>query len=255
MLDFEPGGPDQDPRTTICKKSMVRTIPAPYRGVACLVLRQVYVGTQNTSRCGISGPKNIYDDWYSAKAAIGNDMNPAHILYATYTSTKWGAMFNTADIDDANFRAVADTLYTEGFGMSLIWDPFGPDRRILSNRSGNTLTRRSTPIFHTGLVKIRLIRADYDVETIPLLDDDNVATVGAIPAPDHRGTGQLGTVKFWDASTGETGSTTPCTISHRLPGRAIPIMLVLEYPGITSKTLATRWRRVNWPRGLPILPP
>ena len=33
-----------------------------------------------------------------------------------------------ADIDDTAFMAAADTLYSEGFGMSLLWDQQEVDR-------------------------------------------------------------------------------------------------------------------------------
>ena len=55
--------------------------------------------------------------WYTSKAAIGDDMNPAHIIYDVLTNTRYGLGFITQRIDDAAFRAAADTFHAEGFGM------------------------------------------------------------------------------------------------------------------------------------------
>ncbi len=236
-VDFETGASDQDQNDYLQSVFGTDDIPA-YRGVACLVLRQVYLGNSEYIKMWDIWAKKIYDDWYSAKAAIGNDMNPAHILYATYTSTKWGAMFNTADIDDANFRAVADTLYDEGFGMSLIWDHSARIEDFVESIREHIDAAIYTDI-HTGLVKIRLIRADYDVETIPLLDDDNVATVEQYRRRTIEEQVNSVTVKFWDATTGETGSTTLHDIAS-IARQGYTNNVVLEYPGITSKALADK---------------
>ena len=59
--------------------------------------------------------------WQSSSAAIGDDMNPAHIIREVLTDPVWGMGLDDAAIDDASFIAVADALVSEGFGLSLIW--------------------------------------------------------------------------------------------------------------------------------------
>ena len=49
-------------------------------------------------------------------------MNPAHIIYECLTDRTWGRGYSSAEIDDASFRAAADTLYAENFGLSILWD-------------------------------------------------------------------------------------------------------------------------------------
>lgn len=235
-VDFERGLSSQAQNAYL--QSVLGTDIPAYRGVACLVLNQVYLGNSEYIKMWDIWAKKIYDDWYSAKAAIGDDMNPAHILYETYTSTKWGAMFNTADIDDTNFKAVADTLYTEGFGMSLIWDHSAKIEDFVESIREHIDAAIYTDI-HTGLIKIRLIRADYDVETIPLLDDDNVVSVESYRRRTIEEQVNSVTVKFWDATTGETGSTTLHDIAS-IARQGYTNNVVLEYPGITSKALADK---------------
>lgn len=65
--------------------------------------------------------------WYPEKALITladgqiHAMNPAHMLYESYISNTWGAGEARARMDDAAFKAAADTLYTEGFGLCIEW--------------------------------------------------------------------------------------------------------------------------------------
>ena len=60
--------------------------------------------------------------WYPARAQIGTyDMNPAHIIYRVLTDTNWGMGYLPGDIDEPSFKAAADTLYAEKFGLSLKW--------------------------------------------------------------------------------------------------------------------------------------
>lgn len=233
-VDFERGLSTQAQNAYL--QSVLGTDIPAYRGVACLVLKQVYLGNSEYIKMWDIWAKNIYDSWYSAKAAVGDDMNPAHIVYATYTSAKWGGMFNTADIDDANFRAVADTLYTEGFGLSLIWDHSSRIETFIESIKEHVDAAIYTDI-HTGLVKIRLIRADYDVDDLPLLDDSNVVAVEHYRRRTVEEMVNSVTVQFWDASTGEQGSITLHDIAA-IARQGYTNNVVLEYPGITSKSLA-----------------
>jgi hypothetical protein len=122
--------------------------------------------------------------------------------------------------------------------MSLIWDHSARIEDFVESIREHIDAAIYTDI-HTGLVKIRLIRADYDVETIPLLDDDNVATVEQYRRRTIEEQVNSVTVKFWDASTGETGSTTLHDIAS-IARQGYTNNVVLEYPGITSKTLADK---------------
>ena len=59
--------------------------------------------------------------WQSTSAAIGDDMNPAHIIREVLTDPVWGMSLDDAAIDDVSFLAAASTLLAEGFGLSFIW--------------------------------------------------------------------------------------------------------------------------------------
>lgn len=118
--------------------------------------------------------------WYSDKALIvltGSDgtpvhaMNPIHILYQCITDPSFGRGLPTAFLDDAAWRAAADTCYAEGLGLCIRWtrtQPVNDFCQIVVDHIGAALSWD----FATGLLAPILIRADYDPATLPLFDAD-----------------------------------------------------------------------------------
>jgi hypothetical protein len=111
--------------------------------------------------------------WYSAKAAIGIDMNPAHIIRELYTDGRFGVGLHEDDIDDAAFTAAADTLHEEGFGLSLLWDQSVEARAYIRE-----IERHIDGIVYedhtTGKVSIQLIRDDYDADELPVFGPSEI---------------------------------------------------------------------------------
>lgn len=123
--------------------------------------------------------------WYPEKAVIemqGYDtegklhtikaMNPAHIVYEALTNRAWG-LGRTRDLFlEESWRKVADQLYAENFGLCLRW-----------GRQDTIMSFVQTVIDHiaaavyidkfTGLYKIKLIRDDYDPDSLPVFDTDS----------------------------------------------------------------------------------
>lgn len=105
---------------------------------------------------------------------IDIDMNPAHIIREALTDMTWGGMgYPVSDIDDAAFLAAAQTLYNENFGLSLVW------ARNTTVESFITLVLKHIDgvlyFSHTtGLLSLRLIRADYMAGALPVLDGSNI---------------------------------------------------------------------------------
>lgn len=154
-------------------------VPA-FRGVVSLVLRQVQLSAMNpyikpwsAELTRILRRSDGSPQWYSGKADIGGDMNPAHILYECLTDRTWGRGYSPAEIDDASFRAAADTLHAENFGLSILWDQQQDIEsfieRILQHIDGSLYV---SP--RTGLFTLKLTRADYDPATLLVLNTNNV---------------------------------------------------------------------------------
>lgn len=118
--------------------------------------------------------------WYPEKAYMEtNDngsmirsMNPAHILYECCTNRVWGRGLPRNFIDEDAFRRAADQLYSENFGLNLKWsredtlDKFVED--VINHIGGAVDINRET-----GLVRLKLIRDDYDRNALPLFEYDS----------------------------------------------------------------------------------
>lgn len=132
--------------------------------------------------------------WYPERCVINmasgaiKAMNPAHIIYECLTNRDWGGAMDRSRLNDASFRAAADVLHAEGFGLCLRWvrqDSLSTFvSHVLDHIGGNLFVSRQT-----GEFELTLVRDDYDPESLPLFDedsgllsiteDDNSATAGA----------------------------------------------------------------------------
>lgn len=102
----------------------------------------------------------------------GADANPAHIIYECLTNTDWGMGSPETAIDKANFESVAVTLYGEAFGLSLLWTRQASIQDFIQE----ILDHIQAVLFvdpATGLMTLKLIRGDYDVETLATINPDN----------------------------------------------------------------------------------
>lgn len=176
-LRFSGGGFDQPVNAYMAGKLAPEQTPA-YGGQAIIVLEHCYIGTQAqlksmsfelvryTNDLGLASGVNI----------IGEDLNPAEILYQLLT-LEWGGLnVDPNDIEVSSFVAAGQTLADEGNGMSLI---------ISSANSGKSaieeVLRQIDGIMYqdptTGKIVLDLIRRDYDVEELIVLDETNVVSV------------------------------------------------------------------------------
>jgi hypothetical protein len=100
------------------------------------------------------------------------DMNPAHIIHECLTDATWGMGTPETALDDIAFRAAADTLYAERFGLSLLWTRQAKIedfvQEILNHINGVLYVDPAT-----GLLTLSLIRGDYDPDTLDELTPDN----------------------------------------------------------------------------------
>jgi hypothetical protein len=115
-----------------------------------------------------------WDDttWYPEKATIWlsdnqiKAMNAAHIIYEAQTNRVWGRGFASSQIDGASFKAAADQLYTEGFGLCLAWRRQDSIQAFIQE----VLDHIGAAMFvdrMTGLWRLDLIRDNYNVATLP----------------------------------------------------------------------------------------
>ncbi len=107
---------------------------------------------------------------------ISTDANPACMLYEILTNQRWGLGLPAGSIDVAAFRAAGVTLKAEGFGLSMLFDGATSARDMIDE-----ILRHIDALVYsdpsTGLLTLRLIRADYTVGALPVLDASNVVSV------------------------------------------------------------------------------
>ncbi len=176
--------------------------------------------------------------WYVAKANINGAMNAAHICYECLTNPEWGMGQPSTSIDETNFQAAADTLYTEGFGLNFHWNDGGDVQPFLQQVMDH-INGRLGKDPATGLWTLDLIRDDYDPDTLPVLDESNFQ----LDSFDRPGYGELTNelfVEWTDPATGNPVLTPP---AHNLAAINIQGGIVTDrrrYPGIGTDELANR---------------
>jgi hypothetical protein len=109
--------------------------------------------------------------------AVGDyDANPACMLHEILTNTTWGLGLPASAIDLASFTAAGETLYYERFGLSMLLEQAseasGVVADILRHIDGDLY---SDPV--TGQLVLKLVRADYDPDTLLVLDESCVRSI------------------------------------------------------------------------------
>lgn len=100
------------------------------------------------------------------------DANPAHIIYECLTNTDWGMGAPSTIIDVGSFEAAGSTLFADNFGLSMGWF----EQTAIEDFITEVLDHIQAALFvnpATGLLQLKLIRPDYDVATLRVLDPSN----------------------------------------------------------------------------------
>lgn len=109
------------------------------------------------------------DEVFPQTSRIIHAMNPAHIIYECLTNRIWGRGLPRSALDDASFAAAAQTLFNEGFGMCLKWNRQDSIQSFVQAVI-DTIGAAMYEDRETGLIKLKLIRADYTFASLPVFD-------------------------------------------------------------------------------------
>lgn len=182
--------------------------------------------------------------WYSEKITILMEdtihaMNPAHIIYECATNRVWGRGLPPSRLDDASFKAAADTLYTEGLGLCIRWnrqDDLDKFVQSIVNHIGAVIfIDRST-----GLLTLHLLRNDYDVDLIPHFDfDTGLLEVTADQSGANDTSFNEIIVKWHNPVSDEDGQVRVQNLAS-IQSLQMRISTSVEYPGIPTATFAAR---------------
>lgn len=237
-------GASSQARNDYLESRLGSDIPA-YRGILSLVFRQGLISANNPyvkpwsvrlrrilQGWGADGC------WYPEKAAIGTTMNPAHIIYQCLTNTEWGMGYPRSAIGDGNFRAAADTFFAEGFGLSLLWnqqDSIEGFIQIVLDHVGAMMALEEA----TGQFLLVPIRADYNVNTLPVYGVDEIAGIDSYQRATWGETINEVTAVYTDP---DTNKEVPVTVQDlaNIRAQGAVINATKKYPGLRSFALAAR---------------
>lgn len=179
---------------------------------------------------------------WAVSNATGGDihaMNPAHIIYECATNRVWGRGLPRAMLDDTAWRAAADKLYAENFGLCIRWnrqddiDTFV--QNIIDHIGGAIYVDRMT-----GLLTLKLIRDDYDPTLLTAYTFDN----GILDITEDQ-TSSRDTmtneivVEFTDPTLDKVGTVRVQNLASFQSVGAI-VSQTIQYHGLPTATMAAR---------------
>lgn len=171
--------------------------------------------------------------------ASGNtDMNPAHIIYQCLTDTAWGMGYPIGAIDEASFTAAADTLYGEGFGLSMVWnqqDTIESFIKIVLDHIGGMLYVKPD----TGYFALKLIRADYDRPSLLQYGPTNLVAADDYQRQAWGETINEITVVYTSACTNNDTAITVQDVAN-IQTQGGVVAQTRNYPGIRTPDIAQR---------------
>lgn len=163
--------------------------------------------------------------------------NPAHIIYECLTDTDWGMGESEGVIDKASFTAAAQTLYSEGFGLNMKWSRQNEIGKFI----GEVLNHIYAMLYinpETGKHTIKLLRADYDVASLPEINEGNAV----LSSFSRKAWGEIVNEVVVTLTNSESGESETVT-AQDLAGIAAQGAITStskDYYGVTSSDLALR---------------
>ena len=165
-------------------------------------------------------------------------MNPAHILYQSITDS-WMDGEPSAAINDASFRTAADRLYAEGFGLCTEWLPSQETVLAFQQRICNVISGALNRSPVDGQWYLDLVRGDYDIDTLPVITDDDILDFAEQPSTQDSAVNQV-IVEWFDPEQKEKRSTSPLQALGAIQAFASIISETRSYPEIPFEALALR---------------
>ncbi len=144
-----------------------------YKNTCTLVFPQAFIGdnVQAIPQYAILGGNNAWQGISNYQKMWDYNANPIDIIYNILIRD---LQMDPSMIDAPSFHACAYTVYSEGLSVGLL---MGNSRKV-STWIEDMLAVVDGVIFTdsaTSKVKVKLLRADYDINTIVSLNDDNIS--------------------------------------------------------------------------------
>lgn len=232
-------GSDTQTTTSYLNGQISGEVPA-YRGLAYVTAKKFYIGNSaylkpwefNVTRYPNAIPSA------SGTVQIGNDANPAHMVYELLSNVDWGMGYPVNAFDVPSFQLAAQTLYDEGLGLSMIWSASDTIESFVSSIMEHADGSLYLDTF-SGQFVIKLVRGDYDINTLQVFDETNIVDMKSFS---RRGWGETVNELTLVYRDHDTNSNIPVTAQDManitLQGQTIN--QEKSYPGISNGSLASK---------------
>lgn len=169
---------------------------------------------------------------------VGSEANPADVLWAIYRDVYGKLGLDYTRLDYETFRAVAEQLRIEGHGYSRVWEDGSAP--MAGEVVLEVLKQIDGLIYEDmldGLIKLRLIRADFDPSTLLLIDPNNARLEPVTAAGRSKLVNKLRVVFENRSKDYESDSVTADNGANAF-GQSAVIPDAIEFPGIKTAVLA-----------------
>jgi hypothetical protein len=210
-----------------------------------------YVGDQasfpnieiDARRCpnqlAVTGDKHIIDT---------HDANPVCALYELMTRERneFGGGYSPAQFDLDNWREAAETVYTEGLGISRMFDSNGDVEGIIEDYL-NLIDAVININMTTGKFELALARFDYDPETIIEIGEDDVIEVLSYKHGTWIETSNEAKLSFIDRTDNFVSKPIAAQDGANSSGQAEVRSITTSIEGISNPTVANKmiWRELK----------
>lgn len=171
-------------------------------------------------------------------AVIGQDANPANIIWDVLVA-KFGKLgLSSSLLDLTSFQAAAHTLYIEGHGYSRCFDEATAAQDII-----NDILQQIDGLLYqdlaTGKVCLKLVRPDYDPATVMEITTENCKTLEDLAAGGWTGRPNKIRILYTDRANGyREGSATASNLANAVGQDGIVREQVLRFAGCCTASLA-----------------
>jgi hypothetical protein len=166
-----------------------------------------------------------------------SDMNPAHIIRECLTDSNWGMGYPESDMGDS-FTSAADKLFTEQMGISILWS----QQTSIEDFVEEILRHIDAALYvdrTTGKFELKLIRDDYTVASLLVLDQSNISSVGGYAKQTLAELSNEFTVSYNSNETGQAETVTLQNLAMiQQQGEVIPSSD--EYMGFANQAIALK---------------
>lgn len=178
--------------------------------------------------------------WQPTLCQVDQGMNAAHFVYRAITDPVTGLgrdPVTALDLD--RMQAAAQTLYDEGMGFCFKWsrsDVVANFVRMVCDHAGGDFVDDPT----TGKQYLKLYRGDYDINTVPLVDESNIVELVSYEQSALAGSVNQVVVTYHDSETDKDAATPAINNLANIlaQGRVIPQSV--RYDGCWNAAQAIR---------------